>query len=97
MPKMKPADQCLRPDPEIELAAARRSWCWIAPIALATVTATVAGLPSGARADVVVRTYRAPPVYVAPRVVVGGPVCTVRATRVWVGDRYEVRAVRRCY
>lgn len=45
--------------------------------------------------------YRPRPVYVAPapRVVVigSGPNCVVRKTRIWVGDHYAYRKVRRCY
>ena len=40
----------------------------------------------------------APRVYVAPaRVVTVGPNCVTRRTRVWVGDHYAYRTVRRCY
>jgi hypothetical protein len=51
--------------------------------------------------DVYVDVYRPRPVYVAPapRVVVVAPGsnCVVRKTRVWVGDHYAYRKVKRCY
>jgi hypothetical protein len=61
-------------------------------------------VPSGASAaDIDVDIYRPRPVYVAPRVVVAPGVvttrngCVTRRARIWVGNHYAYRAVRRCY
>lgn len=64
--------------------------------------AVLTALPSAAQAGgVTVDVYRPAPIYVvpAPRVVVVTDPhhCVVRTTRVWVGDHYAYRRVKRCH
>ena len=75
-------------------------------IGAAAVTALSAASSTASAADIDVHVYRPRPAYAAPaadvyvaraRVVTVGPNCVTRRTRVWVGDRYAHRTVRRCY
>jgi hypothetical protein len=74
--------------------------------AIAAAGLVAASSPAAHAADVDVDIYRARPVYVAPaprvyvapaRVVTVGPACVTRRARVWVGDHFVVRTVRRCW
>lgn len=71
----------------------------------ATAMAAIATPTAAGAADIGVDVYRPRPVYVAPaprvyaapaRVVTVGPGCVTRRMRVWVGDHYIYRTVRRC-
>jgi hypothetical protein len=64
---------------------------------LSVLAAPASAHPRDVYVDVDV--YRPRPVYVAPRVIVigAGPSCVVRRSRIWVGDHYAYRKVRRCY
>lgn len=76
---------------------------------LAGAAAAAAGLVASSAAnaaDLEVDVYRTRPVYVAPaprvyvapaRVVAVGPACVTRRARVWVGNHYVYRTVRRCW
>lgn len=72
-------------------------------IGAASVTVAMATTSRAAdvHVDVDVDVYRPRPVYVAPTpkvvVVAPGSNCVVRKTRVWVGDHYAYRKVKRCY
>jgi hypothetical protein len=68
----------------------------LAAMAIASVTGAAQA------ADVTVDVYHHPrPVYVAPAprvvVVTPAPHCTVRTARIWVGDHYAYRRVKRCH
>jgi hypothetical protein len=80
----------------------QRSLCSITGAATAMA---LFAMPTVAKAaDVDIDVYRprpvyvapAPRVYVAPRVIRVGPACVTRRVRVWVGDHYAYRTVRRC-
>ncbi len=81
-----------------------RSLASIAGAGTAAAIALSAAPSAAGAADLSVDVYR--PVYVAPaprvyvaqaHVVTVGPNCVTRTTRVWVGDHYARRTVRRCF
>jgi hypothetical protein len=78
----------------------------LAGTAIAAAGLVASSSPAAHAADLDVDVYRGRPVYVAPaprvyvaptRVVTVGPACVTRRARVWVGDHYVTRTVRRCW